>query len=138
MRHLKSLPLYPCFPESENPQGARSVLGMRKGRAAQLQHPVVRKNGTATHGILSGHKKEGQPGWEAQSLGAPSCAPKVYGFNPRSGCIEEATNGCFSFTSMFLSLSPPSEIYHWLKIKKKKKNGAVIGASMWINLKTLC
>ena len=63
----------------------------------------------------------GSVGW------ASSCKPKGYGFSskpehmPRfrfqsqSGCIREATDGCFSLTLMFLSLSlfipsPPSKI----------------------------
>ena len=39
-----------------------------------------------------------------QVVGASSCPPKVCGFDSQSGCIREATNRCFSLTSMFLFL----------------------------------
>ena len=55
----------------------------------------------------------------AQWVGVSFCRPKCYGsipsqgtclgcgFSPQSGHVQEATDQCFSLTSMFLSLSLP-------------------------------
>ena len=56
----------------------------------------------------------GPGGGGSQLVGAPSCPPKCYRFSPWLGRIQEAidwcfsvslSNQCFSFESMFLSLS---------------------------------
>lgn len=56
----------------------------------------------------------GSPNWTAQVVGALLCAPRRRqvlfrirahpggGFDPRSGCIEEATNWYFSLTSVLV------------------------------------
>ena len=50
------------------------------------------------------------PSRVAQLVGTLACAPKGCRFDPWSGCIQEATDHCFSLT-LILSLSlhsPPS------------------------------
>ena len=89
-------------------------------------------------------KVKKQP-WLAGSVGASSCTSKCCRFNSWSGhipwllvqsqlgCIQEATDWCFSLTSMFLSLFlfPPSninkQILRW-GLKTKNKN---ICISLW-------
>ena len=63
-----------------------------------------------------------------------------WGFYPPSRCMQEATDWCFSLTSMFLSLpSTLSKInkHPWVRIKKKKKAVTISQEYSWEATTTL-
>ena len=52
------------------------------------------------------------PGWVTWLVGALSHAPRGCGYDPQSRHVQEATDQCFSFTSMFLSNPLPLSLKH--------------------------
>ena len=92
----------------------RKVKGLRTTNCAVTVVPQLDGCGPAKQEVASSI-----PGW-GTCLGC--------GFHPRLGCVPEATNQCFSLTSMFLSLSfspffplsknqPINQIFFFFKYK---------------------